>query len=270
MVLKQERFPEVGDLVVAQARTIEKMYVYVELEDYKGLNDDNKKATGMIHISELANRWIRNISNYIKINQRVVLKVLRVNPEKGHIDLSLRRVSAEQKSNKLNEWKYEVKALNLFRLFGESKNLSVEDVYEQIGFPLIDEFGDIHTAFEGIKENGISELEFLNLEKKVMEELFNLIDQNIALSQVEIDGTFEIVVYDGRGIEIVKDAFKKVNEIKKDKLVNVNFHYVGAPVYNIKIVAPAYPEAEKHLKLVIDTLTNTIKSYDGSIEFYRS
>jgi translation initiation factor 2 alpha subunit (eIF-2alpha) len=103
-----------------------------------------------------------------------------------------------------------------------------------------------------------------------MEDLFNVIDQNISLSQVEIDGTFEIVVYDGNGINVVKEAFEKVNQIKKDKLIDVNFHYVGAPVYNIKIVAPAYPEAENHLKLVINTLTNSLKSYNGSVDFYRT
>lgn len=269
MVRKLKKFPEIGELVIAQAKTIEKMYVYVVLEDFTGNDIDGNMAKGMIHISELANRWIRNISNYIRPNQRVVLKVLRVNPDKGHIDLSLRRVNSEQKINKINEWKYEVKADNLFRIFSETVNTTLDEIYDLIGFPLIEEFGDIHSAFDEIKENGQTILEFLELPEEWNEKFFTLIDSNVQLSIVEIDGTFEIVVYEGNGIEIVKNAIIKAKLIKKDKLTNFEFHYLGAPVFNFKITSDNYPKAEKYLKKVVNSITNSIKPYNGFADFYR-
>lgn len=269
MVLKREKYPQIGELIVARAETVEKMYVYVRLEDYAGSGFQDR-ARGMIHISELANRWIRNISNYVKMNQRVVLKVLRVNPEKGHIDLSLRRVNSEQKAATLNEWKYEIKADNLFRILAKSIEITIEEVYAKIGFPLIDAYGDIHTAFEEIKEKGLTEIDFLEISENWKNEVFQLIDQNVQLTQVEVEGIFEIVVYEGNGIETIKKAIKKAKAIKKGKLSDFNFHYIGAPVYSVKIVADNYPAAEKNLKKIIKSIETSISSVNGQVEFYRT
>ena len=44
----------------------------------------------MVHISELWNQWVKNIHSLISVGQKVVLLVLRVNEERGYVDLSLR------------------------------------------------------------------------------------------------------------------------------------------------------------------------------------
>ncbi|MCP4760381.1 MAG: S1 RNA-binding domain-containing protein [archaeon] len=272
MVRKRAPFPVAGELVVGQAETIERMYVYVRLEDYQGINSDGKRAVGMIHISELANRWIRNVSNYIKLNQRVVLKVLRINEDKGHIDLSLRRVNSEQKISRMNEWKYEVKAENLLRIFSEKIGMDLDEAFEKAGYPLSDEFGELHDAFDDIKENGISVLDSipeLDLTEEQKKDLYELIDENTQLHQIEIEGVFEIVLYEGNGIEIIKDAIKAAKSIKHDQYVSFDFHYVGAPTYNFKLSARDYPEAEKLLKKVITTIEKKVKPYNGYIDFLR-
>ncbi len=64
MPKKQAKFPDQDELVVCQIIHVERMYVYADLEDYEG-NTPGGRARGMVHISELANRWIRNISNYV-------------------------------------------------------------------------------------------------------------------------------------------------------------------------------------------------------------
>ncbi len=45
---------------------------------------------GLLHVSEISSSWIRNIRDFVREGQKMVLKVLRVDLEKGHIDLSLR------------------------------------------------------------------------------------------------------------------------------------------------------------------------------------
>jgi translation initiation factor 2 subunit 1 len=272
MVKKQAKFPEQDELVVAQIIHIDRMYVYADLEDYEGNNGPNGRARGMIHISELANRWIRNINNYVKLNQRIVLKVLRVNPEKGHIDLSLRRVNNEQQSSVMNDWKFERKCENLFRLFGSQNNMELDEVFNKIGFPLMDAYGTLHDAFDAIKEDGIDELKSLNLDipEDLEEKLFQLIDSNIQLSQVEIEGKFEIIVYDENGIEIIKNAFKKAQEIERDKLMDLNIHYIGAPTYTMRITASNYRQAERYLKKVLDVVQNQVESNNGEFTFERT
>jgi translation initiation factor 2 subunit 1 len=270
MVKKKAKFPEIDELVIAQVTTIEKAYIYVKLDDYEGLPEDQGQARGMVHISELANRWIRNITAFVKPNQRVVLRVLRINPEKGQIDLSLRRVTTEQKMLKLNQWKFDVKAENLMRIFSQKTNKPVEELYDKIGFPLVEKYGTFHEAFEIIKEMGRSELDFLNLPTDWQDDFFHLVDVNVQMHSVDIDGQFEIVVYDGNGIEVIKDALHAASIIETGPFETISFHYIGAPRYNVKITANEYPEAEVLLKKVIDTIQSTIKPHNGHMEFIRT
>ena len=105
MAFKKPDWPEVGDLVIATVEEVTDFGAYVKLDEY------DKK--GLLHISEISSSWIRNIRDFVREGQKVVLKVLRVDVEKGHIDLSLRRVTKREKIEKMMSYKKERKAETL-------------------------------------------------------------------------------------------------------------------------------------------------------------
>jgi translation initiation factor 2 alpha subunit (eIF-2alpha) len=81
----------VGDrrrLLWLQVKNIAEMGAYVHLLEYNNIE-------GMILLSELSRRRIRSISSLIKVGRQEPVMVLRVDKEKGYIDLSKRRVSEE-------------------------------------------------------------------------------------------------------------------------------------------------------------------------------
>merc|ERR1711959_255075 len=84
-----QRFPEVEDVVIVQVRSIADMGAYVSLLEYNNIE-------GMILLSELSRRRIRSINKLIKVGRCEQCVVLRVDKEKGYIDLSKRRVSPEE------------------------------------------------------------------------------------------------------------------------------------------------------------------------------
>ncbi|KAH9478802.1 Eukaryotic translation initiation factor 2 subunit alpha [Psilocybe cubensis] len=84
----EQRYPEVDELVMVQVRQIAEMGAYVKLLEY-----DNTE--GMILLSELSRRRIRSVQKLIRVGRNEVVVVLRVDKEKGYIDLSKRRVNAE-------------------------------------------------------------------------------------------------------------------------------------------------------------------------------
>ena len=108
MLLKKEGFPEEGELVMCTVTNVQYHSVFVRLEEYG--------KSGMIHISEVSPGRIRNIRDFVKEGKKVICKVLRINLERGHIDLSLRRVSEAQKRNKANDLKKEHKGRRLYNL----------------------------------------------------------------------------------------------------------------------------------------------------------
>jgi translation initiation factor 2 subunit 1 len=75
-------------LVVANVRNVQDMGAYVQLLEYNNIE-------GMILLSELSRRRIRSVAKLIKPGRNEVVVVLRVDKEKGYIDLSKRRVNAE-------------------------------------------------------------------------------------------------------------------------------------------------------------------------------
>ena len=93
MAIKKQEWPEIGDLVIATVETVTDYGAYVKLDEY------DKK--GLLHISEISSSWIRNIRDFVREGQKIVLKVLRVDIEKGHVDLSLRRVTKREKIEKI-------------------------------------------------------------------------------------------------------------------------------------------------------------------------
>ena len=73
---------------MVQVRSIAEMGAYVSLLEYGNIE-------GMILLSELSRRRIRSVQKLIKVGRQEPVMVLRVDKEKGYIDLSKRRVSPE-------------------------------------------------------------------------------------------------------------------------------------------------------------------------------
>lgn len=72
---------EVGAVLEGKVTGITKFGAFVELEPGK---------TGMVHISEVANTYVKEISDHIKEGQTVKVKVLNVG-EDGKISLSIKK-----------------------------------------------------------------------------------------------------------------------------------------------------------------------------------
>lgn len=76
---------EVGSVVEGKVTGITKFGAFVELPGGK---------TGMVHISEVAATYVKEIRDFIQENQVVRVKILAVTPE-GRINLSMKRHSRD-------------------------------------------------------------------------------------------------------------------------------------------------------------------------------
>lgn len=75
----------VGDILEGKVTGITNFGVFVELEEEK---------TGMVHISEVASTYVKDIKDYITMGQTVKVKVLNVT-EEGKISLSIKKASED-------------------------------------------------------------------------------------------------------------------------------------------------------------------------------
>lgn len=78
--------PSADEVVMVQVEQIAELGAYVTLLEYKNVK-------GMILASELTRRRIRSMNRVIRVGRMEAVVVLRVDTEKGFIDLSKRRVT---------------------------------------------------------------------------------------------------------------------------------------------------------------------------------
>jgi translation initiation factor 2 subunit 1 len=124
MAERKPQWPEVGDLVIATIETVTDYGAYVNLGEYD--------KRGLLHVSAILSSWVRNIRDFMREGQKVVLKVTRLNLEKGYIDLSLRRVTKRSKIEKIRQWKQDRKAKALLRGVADKIGLSNEEVLQKV------------------------------------------------------------------------------------------------------------------------------------------
>ena len=269
MVHSPTKFPEIGEFVVAKVETVNPTYAYVNCEDFEGNTPGGAPAV-WYNAGEIASHWVRNIHDFIKENQRVVLKVLRVDDAKGHIDLSLRRVSPQQKKEKIKQWKRGVKAENILQIIGEQVGQGLIEMYDLWGFQLLREYGDILTAFEEIKEEGadaIAKWDAVPAEWHSV--IFETIDQNVEIPYVTITAEMKVSSLSPKGVEDVKQALLAGLEVNSDKGVKVAIHVIGAPRYKLDIVAKDYQVARDLYAKIQREVEGAMKSCHGEVAFTR-
>ncbi|MFX1456703.1 MAG: translation initiation factor IF-2 subunit alpha [Promethearchaeota archaeon] len=272
MVKSRAKFPKEGEFVVAKVTEVQNQYVYVDLIGFDGL-DSEYNARGMIHISEISSRWIKNIRNFVRIGQRVVLRVLRVDPAKGHVDLSLRRVNSAQREIRLKEWKYAVKYENLLQFLTETEgiNMTLDEAYDKIGFPILDLFDNYQEAIENLKENGeelFNQIEGISGETK--KALLKIVDENVQISTVSISGKVKLSFNSEDGIEKIKESLlSALKVIEPRKTRNISISYIAAPYYRLEVITKDYLDAENILSDALEIIEQKASKYGGTYDFIR-
>jgi translation initiation factor 2 subunit 1 len=257
MLLNKKGFPEEGELVLCKVTKVTYNSVFANIDEYK--------KSGMIHISEVSPGRIRNINDYVKEGKIVVCKVLNINKEKGYIDLSLRRVNDNQKRKKMDEVKQELKAEKIIEDAAKLLKIDVKQFYEKVSKIPIETDKFVYPSFEAVIEEDY-DLSDLNLDKKELETLLELIKQRIKPKQVEILGNIAIKSFKENGIETIKKALSFFQDLDKEK---VSLKYLGSGKFRLRIVEQNYIEAEAILKKGIDFVESVCKKEGAELIFER-
>lgn len=258
MASKKPEYPEEGELVLGTVESIFKQGAFITLDEYGG-----KK--GLLHLSEISLKWVRNIRDYVKEGQKVVLLVLGVNPERGHIDLSLRRVTEAQKKEKLQEIKQKQRGRKLLELAAKEFKLS-ESELDKIEEEITEKFGSLYSGLEMIASDN-SKIEQLDIRQDLKPGLSKLISNNIKAPTVTITGYVELKSYAASGVDDIKAALSRMVLKEKDCIIDVS--YISAPIYRLKATAGDYKTAERALKNAAEAGIAYLHEHNGFGEYYR-
>lgn len=238
----EAKYPEVDTSVMIQVKNIADMGAYVSLLEYNNIE-------GMILFSELSRRRIRSVSSLIKVGRIEPVMVLRVDKEKGYIDLSKRRVSEEDIQGCEERYNKSKLVHSIMRHVAETMKLDLEDLYIHVGWPLYRKYGHAFEAFKVIVNDPDSVLNSLTREVKeigpdgqevtkvvpamseeVKDALIKNIRRRMTPQPLKIRADIEMKCFQFDGVLHIKEAMRKA-EAAGNKDCPVKIKLVAPPSY---------------------------------------
>ena len=252
-MVKRRGFPTIGEKVIVTTIRITPYSALCKLEEYPG-------KEGMIHVSESSGKWVRDIRKFIKPNKTYVAKVLRIDEEKGHISLSLKRVSKKEHERKIQEYKKEQKAEKMLELLAKKKKMTLDQAYEKIGYELQEKFGEMFKAFEtALKSPEV--LERRGIKKEYVDLIHDIAKEKIVQKKIKIKAILNIRFFTGDGIDKIKQFLQNLN--KKYKM---QIKYISAPKYEISIETDNPKVMQRQLENQLNSEIKNIKNGEANYE----
>jgi translation initiation factor 2 subunit 1 len=252
MATVDETFPEIGELVVATVKSVVAYGAYVTLDEYG--------REGLIPVSEISTTWVRNIKDHAREGQKLVLKVLRVNRQRGEVDLSLRRVTGREKAEKMLDWKKSKKADAILNSTREKLSAD-ENTLNSIRDMILQRYDSVYEALE----KSIDQEEVFT-KAGVAPEWEKALTENaklkIKVKKTTLTGTIELTSPKPDGIVGIRTALLNA-EKTRPKGTDVKIYTIGAPKYRLEVTASDYSDAETVLKEAIDEAVSSITDAGG-------
>lgn len=272
----EAKYPEVDQAVMIQVKSMADSGAYVALLEYNNIE-------GMILFSELSRRRIRSISSLIKVGRIEPVMVLRVDKEKGYIDLSKRRVSEEDISACEERYNKSKLVHSIMRHVAETMGIDLEDLYIHVGWPLYRKYGHAFEAFKlvvsdpdsilnsltrEVKEIGPDGKEVTKVAPALSEEVKDALVKNIRRRMtpqpLKIRADIEMKCFQFDGVLHIKEAMRKA-EAAGNADCPVKIKLVAPPAYVLNTQTLDKEQGIAILTKAIAACTEEIERHKGKL-----
>ncbi|KIJ38911.1 hypothetical protein M422DRAFT_32976 [Sphaerobolus stellatus SS14] len=280
----EQRYPEVDDLVMVQVRQIAEMGAYVKLLEYDGIE-------GMILLSELSRRRIRSIQKLIRVGRNEVVVVLRVDKEKGYIDLSKRRVSPEDITKCEERYTKSKTVASIMRHVAsrtggavvaangetheaiageegapgaETEEERLEHLYDTIAWPVGRKYGHPYDAFKLALTEPDQVFAGLDIPPATLQFLQATIARRLTPQPIKLRADIELTCYQPAGIDAIKKALRAGEQVSTDA-VPIRAKLVAPPLYVLGTNATDKYAAVDRLERAIEVIQSTIEELGGEL-----
>jgi len=210
----QRPLPAVNELVMVKVMRVADTAAYVQLLEYSGIE-------GMILFSEVSMRRIRSMLKEIRAGQFAVCVVLRVEADKGNIDLSRRRVQAKDRAAYLQTYAKSKLVHSTLRQLSAAHKMPMDDLCNKVSWPLYAKYGHAIDAFKQfINSRDQAIFDCCDVDAKIKKDLYAIIEKKLTPQACKLKAKVEVSCFERAGIDGVKAALlagldQDPNEIAK-------------------------------------------------------
>ncbi|MEM0472795.1 MAG: translation initiation factor IF-2 subunit alpha [Sulfolobales archaeon] len=269
MVLKRKQIPDVGELVIATVKEIFDYGAYVTLDEYRGYR-------AFLPWSEITARHFKDVKEVLREGQRVVAKVIRVDRTKKPpaIDVSTKKVSEEERRDKMILWKRAQKAHNVLEVVAKRLGVGVETIYEKAGWKLEDRYREIMRGLEELAIRGEDAAAGLGIDENILKILVEEARRHVEIKKVSISGIITAKSRAPDGIKRIKNLLGgMIDEVSKKysgSNVKIEIYTLGAPRYRLTLEGTDYKVLERVLSEAIENAKDMAKKLGIEFSFERS
>ncbi|KAI5180917.1 translation initiation factor 2 subunit 1 [Nematocida sp. AWRm80] len=251
-----EKYPKEGDVVVGRIKTLGEMGAYITLPEYNDIE-------GLIIYSELTKKRTRNIQKLIKTGALDGFLVLKVDQEKGYIDLSKKRAQYEDKILAFERYYKGKIAHNFMQSISMKCECSLHQLYEEFGWVAEREFGSLYRCFrevlvgEKVLQNKIPKSKFVT--EKLLDAIEELVKQKFTVPKVKVRAEAETKCNKGNGVLILKELLIRLDK----EYPEVEIASVSSPVFSFSIMCEDGEDGEKKLLELLERLEKRLAGVGG-------
>jgi len=260
----QQKYPAVDDVVMVTVKSIAELGAYVELLEYNNIQ-------GMILLSELSRRRIRSMNKLIRIGNTEPVVVIRVDEEKGYIDLSKRRVGKED-IQKCNEKFSKAKNVNsilrhIGELLGYKEDEEFEALYQQTAWFLEEKYKNAVSAYdifkEAVTDNSI--LAECGLSEEAQKVLIEQLQMKLQPQAVKIRADIDCFCYEYEGIDAVKAALREGLALGSEE-IPIKINLVSSPHFVVTTQTTEMQDGVKRVEAAIEAIRASIEKAGGVLK----
>jgi translation initiation factor 2 subunit 1 len=263
----EQKFPEIEDVVMVNVRSIADMGAYVHLLEYNNIE-------GMILLSELSRRRIRSINKLIRVGRTEPVVVIRVDKDKGYIDLSKRRVSPED-IERCTEVFSKGKAVNsilrhVAQIMEFKSNEQLEDLYKQTAWHFEAKTKKKGSSYDWFKQavQDPSLLDECNLDDQIKKVLLEQINIKLTQQAVKIRADIEVSCYTYEGIDAVKDALR-AGIACSTEVVPIRINLIAPPLYVMTTSTTEKGDGLRIMEEACKAVEDRITGIGGAFNFHK-
>jgi|SRR3990172_5383543 len=234
-------FPQKGELLIGTCTKISPHGAYFIVEGFEKLG----KTAGFVPISEVAKTFVKNIRKFVKEGQKSVFKVLRINPYRGEVDLSMRRVSDHQRRNALKIFKQEGRARTLLSQIKDQHKLDESEI-EKASEAMYNKYGQLFVGFEVARDSGAKSLVEIGVDKKIAEIIAEVATKELERATVVLVGKVKCGFWIKDGLGTLKECLSQAtNAAKENDALEITIQNISSPEYRVEVSAADWKAAER-------------------------
>ncbi|AFP65584.1 translational initiation factor 2 alpha SU (nucleomorph) [Chroomonas mesostigmatica CCMP1168] len=237
-------YPRENDVTLALVMDINELGAYTILSEYGN-------ASAMLMITELSRRRIRSINKLIKAGKTEIVVIIRVNTQKGYIDLSKRRLVEGENFSMEKKSMYSRIINSILVQISKNDLFSNEDRRIRWLWQLYRDFGHAISGLKKIRKEKFCYFKNLGIFKSELKKLVRISSKKLPSTLYKISSDFELTCFSSKGISSVKELLKQGLFHIKNQFMIVKL--IATPIYNISIKGES---KKKILKLILKFYRN--------------